>query len=148
MKLPLPQRGQPFDLSLVYRIIEEINNLWNEIGLRVSAYSSIQTGKNNISNVRSSDTRIVAGFVEVINNSNVKTNETKDFDYALDRPFKYPPIVTVALESIGDSQTEATKTATAILTQVTQDRIKGIVQFETNGKAAVRVNIIAVGIPQ
>jgi hypothetical protein len=146
MKLPLPQRGQPFDLSLVYRIIEEINNLWTAIGSRVSSYSSIQIAKNNISSIRTGDMRVAAGFYEIVNNVNVKVDEDKTFTYQFDRPFKYPPIVTVSVESIGNSQTEATKKSTAVLTQVKQDQVIGIVKFETAGKAAVRVNIIAVGI--
>lgn len=147
MKLPLPQRGQPFDLSLVYRIIEEINNLWTAIGNRVSSYSSIQVAKNNISSVRTGDARFVAGFYEVVNNSDVKADEDKTFTYQFDRPFKYPPIVTATVESIGNSQTEATKEATVVLTLVKAESLTGIVKFANAGKAAVRVNIIAVGIP-
>jgi hypothetical protein len=147
MKLPLPNRGQPFDLSLIYRIIEEINNLWNEIGLRVSSYSSIQTAKENISSVRSSDVRTVAGFVNVIDNDSVKTNDDKPFTYTFDRAFKYPPIVSTSLETIGESNTEATKSSTVILTKVSTSTIEGIIKFEKAGTAAVRVNVIAVGIP-
>jgi hypothetical protein len=147
MKLPLPNRGQPFDLSLIYRIIEEINNLWNEIGLRVSSYSSIQTAKENISSVRSSDVRTVAGFINVIDNDSVKTNDDKPFTYTFDRAFKYPPIVSTSLETIGESNTEATKSSTVILTKVSTSIVEGIIKFEKAGTAAVRVNLIAVGIP-
>jgi hypothetical protein len=147
MKLPLPNRGQPFDLALVYRIIEEINNLWNEIGLRVSSYSSIQTAKDSISSVRSSEVRTIAGFAEVVNNDNVKTNDDKPFIYIFDRAFKYPPIVSTGLETIGDSNTEATKSSSVVLTKVSTSTVEGIIKFEKAGTAAVRVNIIAVGIP-
>jgi hypothetical protein len=147
MKLPLPNRGQPFDLALVYRIIEEINNLWNEIGLRVSSYSSIQTAKEAISSVRSSEVRTIAGFVNVIDNANVKTNEDKPFTYIFDRAFKYPPIVSTSLETIGESNTESSKSSTVILTRVSTSTIEGIIRFEKAGTAAVRVNLIAVGIP-
>ena len=147
MKLPLPNRGQPFDLALVYKIIESINNLWNEVGTRVSSYSSIQTAKDNISSVRSSELRTVAGFAEVINNDNVKTNDDKPFTYIFDRAFRYPPIVSTSLESIGDANTEATKSSTVILTNVSTSAVEGIIKFEKAGTAAVRVNIIAVGIP-
>jgi hypothetical protein len=147
MKLPLPNRGQPFDLALVYKIIESINNLWNEVGVRVSAYSTIQTAKENFSSVRSSEVRTVAGFAEVINNDNVRTNDDKPFTFIFDRAFKYPPIVSTSLETIGESNTEATKSSTVILTKVSTLEIQGIVKFEKAGTAAVRVNLIAVGIP-
>ncbi len=147
MKLPLPNRGQPFDLALVYRIIEEINNLNSQIGLRISSYSSIQTAKEAISSVRSSDVRTVAGFVNVIDNATVKTNDDKPFTYTFDRAFKYPPIVSTSLETIGESNTESTKSSTVILTKVSTSTIEGIIKFETAGTAAVRVNLIAVGIP-
>lgn len=147
MKLPLPNRGQPFDLALVYRIIEQINLLWNEVGLRVSSYSSIQTAKESISSVRSGDVRTVAGFVNVIDNTSVKTNDDKPFTYTFDRAFKYPPIVSTSLETIGESNTESTKSSTVILTKVSTSTIEGIIKFETAGTAAVRVNLIAVGIP-
>ena len=147
MKLPLPNRGQPFDLALVYKIIEQINNLWNEVGLRVSSYSSIQTAKESISSVRSSEVRTVAGFVNVIDNASVKTNDDKPFNYTFDRAFKYPPIVSTSLETIGESNTEASKTSTVILTKVSTSTVEGIIKFETAGTAAVRVNLIAVGIP-
>jgi hypothetical protein len=147
MKLPLPNRGQPFDLALVYKIIEQINNLWNEVGLRVSSYSSIQTAKESISSVRSSEVRTVAGFVNVIDNACLKTNDDKPFNYTFDRAFKYPPIVSTSLETIGESNTEASKTSTVILTKVSTSTVEGIIKFETAGTAAVRVNLIAVGIP-
>lgn len=147
MKLPLPNRGQPFDLALVYRIIEEINTLSSQISGRVSAYSSIQTAKDNISSVRATEVRTVAGFVEVVNNIQVNSNDDKPFIYTFDRAFKHAPIVTATIESIGDSNTEATKDSSVVLTKVGTGTVEGIVKFETAGKAAVRVNIIAVGIP-
>lgn len=147
MKLPLPQKGQPFDLAFVYKIVEEINNLWTEVGLRISAYSSIQTSKNNVSSVRSSDVRTVAGFVEVISGAKVAVDEEKTFNYIFDRPFKYPPIVTVSIETVGDNKADSARRASAVLTQVRQDGIAGAVKFEVAGKASIRVNVIAVGIP-
>lgn len=147
MKLPLPQKGQPFDLAFVYKIVEEINNLWNAVGLRVSSYSSIQTSKGNISSVRSSDVRTVAGFVEVISGAKVAADEEKTFSYPFDRPFKYAPIVTVSIETVGDNKADSARRASAVLTQVRQDGISGVVKFEVPGTASIRVNIIAVGIP-
>ena len=147
MKLQLPNRGQPFDLALVYKIIEQINLLWNEVGLRVSSYSSIQTGKESVSSVRSSEVRTVAGFVNVIDNGSVKTNDDKPFNYIFDRAFKYPPIVSTSVETIGESNTETSKNALVVLTKVSTSTVEGIVKFQASGTAAVRVNLIAVGIP-
>jgi hypothetical protein len=147
MKLPLPNRGQPFDLALVYKIIEQINNLWNEVGLRVSSYSSIQTGKESVSSVRSSEVRTVAGFVDVIDNATVKTNDDKPFTYTFDRAFKYPPILSTSLETIGESNTESSKNAFVVLTKVSTSTVEGIIKFQTAGTAGIRVNLIAIGIP-
>ncbi len=147
MKLPLPNRGQPFDLALVYRIIEEINNLWTEISVRISSYSTVQAGET-LSSVRSSELRTFAAFKDVINNDNVKASEPKTFEFTFDRAFKSPPIVSTSVQAIGDSNaSDATKSSTIVLTKVESGKVEGFIKFEKAGRAAVRVNIIAVGIP-
>ena len=50
MKLPLPQRGQPFDVSLISNIITSINDLWDSLVVNASNYASLWTieGKKSI----------------------------------------------------------------------------------------------------
>jgi hypothetical protein len=45
MKLPVPQRGQPFDVSLISGIITSINELWDNLVINASNYASLATSQ-------------------------------------------------------------------------------------------------------
>ena len=143
MKLPVPQRGQPLDVSFIYKIVESINALWDAVVINVSAYASLWT-RDGIKAKKASEIKVITGQVQ-IGKQSVKADTYKDFSYTFDIPFAYPPIVTAT--PIATEETDAAKNAYVVLTYVSENQVKGFVKFELKGSVNIGVNIIAIGVP-
>jgi hypothetical protein len=143
MKLPLPQRGQPFDVSLISNIITSINDLWDNIVVNASNYASIWTFAEGKKSIRSSEVKFVTGRTENINGK-MTDGDVKPFSYTFDSPFLLPPVVTATAQALDNS--EPSKSAYAVITSVSVGKIEGIVRFESKGQASIAVNIIAIGV--
>jgi hypothetical protein len=145
-RVPLPERGQPLDLSYIYQIANAVNELAVQLSPTVGRYTSIETVGAGLQSVRTSDARIVGGYV-VVNNSSATTADGEGtFSYNFS-DFKFVPVVTATPILTGNVGTDASKDIIVILTRVTTNRVEGIVKFNTIGVADVGINLIAVGIP-
>lgn len=145
-KIPLPERGQPLDLSYIYQIANTVNELAAQATTTTGRYSSIDTVSAGTQNVRTSDTRVVGGYVEVTNTTATSPDGENTFSYNFS-DFSYPPIVTATPILIGDSSTESGKDVSVLLTKVTNNRVEGVVKFKTIGVASVAINLVMVGVP-
>ena len=143
-KLPLPERGQPLDVTYIYQIVDVINDLATQVSSTSSNYTTIDSGTAGKQNIKTSDAKIVAGYVQVVNNQNVNVTDIQTFEYNFGGDFKFPPTVTATLLNI--TGTPAGTNATVVLTKVESNRVFGTVKFNTAGVASVGVNIIAIGI--
>lgn len=146
-KIPLPDRGQPLDVTYIYQIANAINEVSNEISSATYNYTSVLTRDAGNQVIQTRAARVVAGFVDVVTNASVTTGQTKEFSFSYSSDFKYPPIVTATVvnrgaSSIGDDVTVSIRT-------VTTSRIDGVVKFNApeSGQVSTTVNIIAIGIP-
>lgn len=145
-KIPLPQRGQPVDLTYLYDIANAVNNLSAQVSPSSYKYVTVDTPASGPQSVKASEAKIIGGYVEVANNSTVTASNDKEFSYAITGgQFKYAPVVTATPVMIGT--TDAGKSATVILKNVTTSKIDGIVRFNTSGDVKVGVNLIIIGIP-
>jgi hypothetical protein len=145
-KIPLPQRGQPIDLTYLYDVANAVNELSSQISPSSYKYVSVDTPSNGTQSVKASEAKIIAGYVEVANNSTVSNSNDKEFYFNITgNQFKYPPIVTATPIMIGT--TDSGKNTTIILKNVTTSRIDGIVQFNKTGDVKVGVNLLMIGIP-
>ena len=145
-KIPLPERGQPLDLSYIYQIAQTVNELASQLSPTTARYTSVDTVSAGTQSVRTSDSRIVGGYVTVANNTTTSPDGEGSFSYNFN-DFAYAPIVTATPILIGDTAPESGKDITVVITRVTTNRVEGIVKFNTIGVASVGVNLIAVGIP-
>lgn len=145
-KIPVPERGQPLDVSYIYQITNAVNDLAKQVSGSANRYSSIHTVSSGIQNVRTADTRIVAAYTTATNNSTTSPDGEGTFS-ATFSDFIYAPIVTATPILIDENSTEAGKDVTIVLTKITNNRVEGIVQFNTIGVASVGINLIMVGIP-
>ena len=143
--IPLPERGQPLDLTYIYQIANAVNNLSTQVSSSTYKYVTIDTPSNGKQSLNNSETRIIAAYKEVVNNTTVNAGNEKAFEYFIEPELKYPPIVTVTPLNIGD--TSAGKNVSVILKSVTTSRIEGIVRFNSSGDSSVAVNIMIVGVP-
>lgn len=142
-KIPLPERGQPLDVTYIYQIAEAINNLSTQISSATSNTTTIEVANVGKQTVKTSEAKIVAGYKQ-ISTTEAKAGNSEPFSY--DFPaFKYPPIVSATV--VNTDATTAGKDVTAVVTSVTTSRVDGFVRFGTDGKLSVVVHLMMVGIP-
>jgi len=145
-RVPLPERGQPLDLAYIYQLASAVNELAVQLSPTTGRYTSIDTVTAGTQNVRTSDARVVGGYITVANNSTTSPDGEGSFAYNFS-DFRYVPIVTATPILINEANTDSGKDVSVVLTQVTTNRIEGVVKFNTIGIASVGVNLLAVGIP-
>jgi hypothetical protein len=144
-RIPLPERGQPLDVTFMSKIANAINDLSQQVSPAINKYISIDTQSAGKQNIKSSDARIIAGYKEVANNSTVQSGQEREFSYDFEGEFKYAPIVTATPLNVGG--TPAGSDISIILKSVTTSRVTGIVKFRSNGDVSVAVNLVIIGVP-
>lgn len=145
-KVPLPERGQPLDLSYIYQLSNAINDLSNQLTPTTARYTSIDTVAVGTQTIRTSDARIVGGYVVVTNNSTTSPDGEGSFSYNFS-DFAYVPVITATPLLVEETSTESGKDISVVLTRITTNRVEGIVRFNTIGVASVGLNLLIVGIP-
>lgn len=144
-KIPLPERGQPLDLTYINSLADAVNGLYTQISSSTSNYASIDTIGQDKINLKTSEMAVVAGRVEIYNNATVTVSQEKEFSYNFTNNFKYAPIVTATPVNIGN--TPAGTNVSVVLKNVTTSRIDGVVKFGSAGDLSLWVNLIIVGVP-
>ena len=144
-KVPLPERGQPLDVTYIYQLAETINDIATQVSSATYNYTTIDTVSAGKQSVKTSEARVIGGFVEVANNSTVSAGNEKTFSYDFPSDFKYAPIATATAVNIGN--TPAGQNVTVILKSITTSRVEGVVRFGASGDLSLNINIIVVGIP-
>jgi hypothetical protein len=145
-RIPTPDRGQPLDVTYIYQIVEAINDLSSQMSSAKYKYASIDTSDGNESTLLT-DTKVVAGEQIIYSTLTAVTADSppKTFSYSFKGEFKYPPIVTatpVLLEG-----TSAGQDVSVVIQSITNGLVNGFVKFNTGGSVALKVHIIAIGIP-
>lgn len=144
-KIPLPERGQPLDVTYVYQLANAINDLSTQVSSATYNYTTVDTIGAGKQSIKTSEARVIAGYVEVANNSTVTASSEKTFAYDFSSDFKYQPIVTATAVNIGN--TPAGQNVNVILKTITTSRVEGIVRFGASGDLSLAVNLIIIGIP-
>jgi len=143
-KIPLPERGQPLDVTYLYELADTVNKLSTEVSSAVYKNTTVETLSGGKQTIKTAESRIVAGYKEVANNSTVSPGNEIAFAYDYD-DFRYPPIASATPVNIGSTQ--AGQNVTVILKSVTTSRLEGLVRFSSAGEVTMNVHIILVGIP-
>ena len=144
-KLPLPERGQPLDVSYIYQLASAVNDLSSQVSPATYKYVTVDTAGVGKQSVKASEARIIGGYVEVANNASKTAGDEVSFSYDFPSDFKYAPISTATPINVGN--TEAGRNVSVILKTVTTSKIEGTVKFNTTGDVSVAVNLIVIGIP-
>ncbi len=144
-KVPLPERGQPLDVSYIYQLANAVNELSTQVSPATYKYVTVDTQGVGKQSVKASEARIIGGYVEVASTSTKNTSNEVPFSYDFPADFKYAPIATATPINIGGS--DAGKNVSVILKSISTSKIEGIVRFNTTGDVSVAVNIIVIGIP-
>lgn len=144
-KIPLPERGQPLDVTYVYQLANAINDLSTQVSSSTYNYTTIDTIGAGKQSIKTSEARVIAGYVEVANNSTVTASSEKTFSYDFSSDFKYSPIVSATVINTGN--TPAGQNVSVVLKNPTTSRVEGVVRFGASGDLSLAVNLIIVGIP-
>lgn len=145
-RVPLPERGQPLDLSYIYQLANAVNEIATQVSPTVGRYTTVDTVAAGPQSVRTSDARIVGMFDTVANSSTTSPDGEGSFSFNYS-DFKFAPIVTATPILTNELGTDAGTDISVVLTRITTNRVDGIVRFNTAGIANVGINVIAVGIP-
>jgi hypothetical protein len=142
-KVPLPERGQPLDVTYIYQLAEALNDVATQVSSANSKTTTVDSGTAGKQSVKTSEAKIVGGYVEVPSRTVTAASEA-EFSYSYS-DFKYIPIVTAT--PINVKGTPAGQNVTITLTDVSTTKVSGIVRFNTAGDLTIGVNLIIVGIP-
>jgi hypothetical protein len=144
-KVPLPERGQPLDVAYLYTISNAINQISDQVSSATYNYTTIDTVSSGKQNIKTSEARMVGGFITVSLDSTVTASQTKSFTYTFPSDFKYTPIVTAS--PVNSGKTTAGEGVTVVLTEITRSSVTGFVRYNANGQVSTIVNLIIIGIP-
>jgi hypothetical protein len=144
-KVPLPERGQPLDVTYIYQLADALNDVATQVSSATYNYTTVDTVSAGKQSIKTSDARVVGGYVEVANNSTVSAGNEKTFSYDFPSDFKYAPIASATAVNIGN--TPAGQNVNVILRSVTTSRVEGIVRFGASGDLSLAVHLIIIGIP-
>jgi hypothetical protein len=145
-RLPIPQQGQPLDLSYVASVATAVNELFESVNQRGSTSASIDDPTSSIrTSLKASEVRVIGGYKEVLNNTSVSAGKTEKFRYEFPLSFKFVPIVSVTPINIGS--TDPGKNVSVVLNTVTSGFVEGFVNFNLSGNVGIGVHIMAIGVP-
>ena len=143
-KVPLPERGQPLDVTYIYQLAEAVNDLSTSISDATYNYTDVDIVGAEKKSLKTSDTKFIGKYKAIANNETVTAGQEKSYsiDYS---NFKYPPIITLSV--VNTSGTTAGSNTTVVLTSVTTTQAGFTVRYGVSGTATIGVNLIAIGVP-
>lgn len=144
-KIPLPERGQPLDVSYVYEMAQAINDLSKEVSPATYDYVTIQTADYGPQNRKATEIRVIGGLVKLASSRSVLSGDQLPFSHSFAGEFRFPPIVTATPVNVG--QTPAGSNISLVLNDPSTSSVNGFVKFNTSGEVSVNVNLIIIGIP-
>lgn len=144
-KVPLPERGQPLDVTYIYQLADAMNTLSTQVSSATYNYTTVDAGTAGPQSIKTSEARMIGGYASVASSTVVSAAQEVAFSYIFAGDFKYAPIVTATPVNI--SGTPAGQNVSIILTNVSTSRVDGIAKFGVAGDASVGVNLIILGIP-
>ena len=143
--LPVPERGQPLDVTYIYQIVKAINDLSEQISPGTYKYVTLDTPTAGKQSVKASEARIIGGYVQVTTSQTQTAGSSQPFSYNFSSEFKFAPIVTATPINIGN--TDAGKDVTVTLKSISTSKVEGLVKFNAAGDTSIGVNLVIIGIP-
>ncbi len=143
--LPVPERGQPLDVTYIYQIVKAINDLSTQASTSVYKYVTVDTPNAGKQSVKASEARIIGGYVQVTSSTTQTAGSSQTFSYNFPSEFKFAPVVTATPINVGN--TDAGKDVTVTLVSVSTSKVEGTVKFNVGGDTTIGINLIVVGIP-
>lgn len=144
-KIPLPERGQPLDVTYISELAKVVNELSAVMSPATYKYTSIDTPNGGKEHIKINESRVIAGNRNVVSGGTVTAGEEKTFTYSFPNEFRYTPIATATI--VNTTNTPAGKNVTVFLHDITTAGLSGTVRFNVSGEVSVNVNLIIIGVP-
>ena len=143
-KVPLPERGQPLDVTYIYQVVDALNSLSTQVSDATYTYTDVDVVGADKQSLKTSNTKFIGKFKLVANTETVTAGQEKSYtiDYS---NFKFPPIVTLSI--VNTSGTTAGANTSVVLTYVTTSQAGFTVKYGVSGTATIGINLIAIGVP-
>lgn len=144
-KLPVPERGQPLDVTYIYQIVNAINDLFSQVSMSTNKYVTLDTPPSGPQSAKISESRIVGVYKQVTTGQSKIAGATEPWSHSFGTDFKFVPVVTATAVNVGG--TDAGRDVTVTINSISTSRVDGIVKFNTGGDTTVGINVLIVGIP-
>lgn len=145
-ELPLPDRGQPLDVTYIYTMANTINQIASTINYSNNKNIVIDTSTIGKQRLKNTDFAATAGYIQVTNSQTVTTGQVvEQNNYNFGISFKYPPIVIATV--VANNNDNASTSATVVISNTSTTDASFKVLFGTAGSASVGLNIIVMGVP-
>jgi hypothetical protein len=137
-QIELPDRGQPLDISYLFRIAQEINRVSELVGSSLSKIKYRDT--STPSQILTSNIVFYAETQKIVDgNLSVQANAPASFDYS--GIFKTTPVVTCSVTSV-----TGVSNLYPVLSAVTQNSCQvNVFSSATSGAFSADISIIAIG---
>jgi hypothetical protein len=143
--LPLPERGQPLDVTYIYQIVQSINELYTQVDPSNIGYVIVDTERNGAQTKKISSAGVIGGYELVSPSSLQAAGSSLPWSHDFEKEFLYPPIVTATAFNKGVN--DSGKDVAVTINSITTSKVEGTVKFTLGGEITMGINIIAVGIP-
>jgi hypothetical protein len=143
--LPVPERGQPLDVTYIYQIVKAINDLSTQVSPSTYKYVTVDTPNAGKQSVKASEARVIGGYVQVTTSTTQTAGSSQTFSYDFPSEFKFAPVVTATPVNVGN--TDAGKDVTVTLKSVSTSKVEGTVKFNSGGDTSIGINLVIIGIP-
>jgi hypothetical protein len=143
--LPVPERGQPLDVTYIYQIVKAINDLSTQISPSTYKYVTVDTPNAGKQSVKASEARVIGGYVQVTTSTTQTAGSSQTFAYDFPSEFKFAPVVTATPVNVGN--TDAGKDVMVTLKSVSTSKVEGTVKFNSGGDTSIGINLVIIGIP-
>jgi hypothetical protein len=144
-RVPIPERGQPLDVAYLSTLAVAVNSMAEDLSSATYNYTTIDTSSEGKVSCKTSEARMIGGFIPVSFDSTVTASQVKSFTYTFPSDFKHAPIVTAT--PVNNGKTTAGEDVTVVLTDITRGSVTGFVRYNANGQVSTIVNLIIIGIP-
>ena len=144
-QLPLPDRGQPLDVTYIYTMANVINQLSSTVSFSSNKNIIIDTDTVGKQRLKNTEFAAIAGFAPVTITGNVATGQIIETTYTFGMTFKNPPIVFAI--PFAKNNDNASINATVVVSNTTTTNASFKVVFGTAGTANIALNVLAMGIP-
>lgn len=143
-KISVPSRGQPIDVTYLHQLATAINEVSNEVSPSINNNTTVYTQEGIQHVVQTRNAKIIAGYKNILNATNVTQGEVKTDSFSFPSNFLYTPVGVITV--VNNKGNDIGDDVTVTIRSITTSNITFALKFNKAGSATVSVNILLIGI--